>query len=99
MKDMPESSVRRIIGMKDDLKKKATTVVATNVSSRKRSRIMDKMEHLLAIWIESLHKRNIPVGLTHIRTKALLLFQYIQKNLKDKTIEESKETFTASSGL
>lgn len=67
-------------------------------SRQLRGRLMEKMEKLVAIWLEDLQIRNFPVSLVQIQEKSRRLYSAIKENLKDKTEDEIKHKFTASKG-
>lgn len=58
------------------------------------------MENVLAIWIEDLNQKRIPVDTVAIKTKAIRLYNQIK--LKDpstsSTTNQRKHTFSASGG-
>ena len=65
---------------------------------RPRTRIMVKMERLLAVWMRDLHDRKYPISMKITKTKSKLLFEQIKNNMEDKTELENNETFVASTG-
>ena len=63
-KSMPESTVRNIVKAKNELRKQSVSSPITNkmkVPFRNRSIIIDKMEHLLHIWLEDNIQNNVPL--------------------------------------
>ena len=60
---------------------------------------MERMEKLLAAFINDCDHRKIPVGLKHIQSKALKLYIGAKNRLEDKTQKEIDETFVASNGM
>ena len=65
-KSMPESTVRNIVKDKNELRKKSVSSPITNkmkVPFRNRSRIIDKMEHLLCIWLVDNVQNNVPLSI------------------------------------
>ncbi|KAG6932915.1 tigger transposable element derived 1, partial [Chelydra serpentina] len=96
---LPATTVRTIFKSADQLRESARS--ATKLSSMKikkqRSSKMEKMECLLADWIDDLHQNKMPVSLSLIQEKAKSLYD----NLKEREGESStakKENFNASCG-
>ena len=99
-KGMSWSSVKEIINSKQTLKTQAKSSSIVNMASltRPRSRIMEKSERLLAIWVRDLVDRKFPLDTKNIQSQALDFFTYVKKNMPDKSEKEQAETFTASKG-
>lgn len=92
-----ESSIRTI-------KKNAERIrnsVAQSCSSaakkivRVRNPLLEKIEKMLAIWVEDQNKKRMTVNSRIIRTKALKLYEHLQQRHRDSS---SAEPFAASKG-
>jgi hypothetical protein len=70
---------------------RATIVSATQVSYS-RSKLLEKMEELLSLWVDDLYQKNIPLTQAVITDKAKSVFE----NLKEKV--GGDETFLGSKG-
>ncbi|XP_042210165.1 tigger transposable element-derived protein 1-like [Homarus americanus] len=91
------TTVRTIRTNTDKIKASAGSgsFMSATKTSRARSSVIEKMEKMLAMWIEDQNQRNTPVSLMVIQHKAKSLFV----DLKAAEGEGSKnETFTASRG-
>ena len=99
-KEVPESTIRRLVKNKDELRKQSINSPSQNakLATRIRSRAMIKMEHLLMIWIEHNVQNSIPMSLNCIKSEALILYEKVKCELCDKTENEVNETFMASTG-
>jgi predicted transcriptional regulator len=76
---IPETTVRRTIKNKNEIKKQAinTTDHTLTVTTRIRSRMIVKMEELLGIWMDENIQNNIPMS-KH-KTKQSNLKDYFKK--------------------
>ena len=99
-KEVPESTIRRLVKNKDELRKQSINSPSQNakLATRIRSRAMEKMEHLLSIWIEHNVQNSIPMSLNCIKSEALILYEKVKSELCDKSENEVNETFVASTG-
>lgn len=95
--DISESTVRTIVKNKEKIvlssQSVGTSIAATKVN-RSRSSIMEKMEHLLSVWVEDMNQRRMPLSQAVIMVKAKSLFDDIKK----KEEEFSTIEFKASRG-
>ncbi|KAK4310880.1 hypothetical protein Pmani_017591 [Petrolisthes manimaculis] len=75
-----ESTLRTIRGSADKIR--ASAVAGTSASSTRvshaRSTEMERMEKLLAQWINHQNKTNVPITMAIIQAKALSLFKDVQ---------------------
>ena len=100
-KSMAESTVRNIVKAKNELRKQSVNSPITNkmnVAFRNRSRIIDKMEHLLYIWLEDNIQNNVPLSKFSIQAEARNIYERLKCEMCDKTFAEENETFSASNG-
>lgn len=94
---LPSTTVRTIRGNSVKIRKSVQSVTSTAATkiSRSRSETMEKMEQLLAVWLENyVQQHSLPLGQAVIQRKAKRLFD----ELKEKDKENSDETFAASKG-
>ncbi|XP_018430489.1 PREDICTED: tigger transposable element-derived protein 1-like [Nanorana parkeri] len=91
---LPPSTVSTIIRNADKIK--ASIQHATPVSAAQtrysRSKLLEKMEKLLSLWVHDLNKKNIPTTQAVITEKAKSIFEDLKKK------EGGDETFLASKG-
>ena len=80
--DMNEASVRSIYKRKDALLAQLASANPKNTNAvfKTRSRIIEKMERLLTLWIQDLELKNNPCATAHIKIKAKSLFDSIKEN-------------------
>ncbi|XP_017778302.1 PREDICTED: uncharacterized protein LOC108563967 [Nicrophorus vespilloides] len=93
-KHMEESSLRKLIKRKDQLKAQDKEYHLMNAITKIRSGRMVQMERLLYKWIEDLNQKGIPISQMDIRAKALSLYKDLQRNYT----EDVADIFTASQG-
>ena len=98
--DMAESSVRKILKDKDQIKKQGILSAEYGAFqlTKVRSRAMLEMERLLLIWIEDCGHRRIPISLQETTFKAVYLNHFVKNKIDDLTEKEKNETFTGSHG-
>ena len=73
----------------------------TNAVFKTRSRIIEKIDRLLTLWIQDLELKNNPCATAHIKIKAKSLFDSIKENnIFDPKLTEKElaESFIASNG-
>lgn len=94
-----ESTLRTIRANADKIR--ASSVAGTSASSsqcsRARSTKMERMEKLLAQWIQHENKDNVPISMAIIQAKALSIFEDVQ-DVQDEEDKDKAKTFAASSG-
>ncbi|XP_068251128.1 tigger transposable element-derived protein 1-like [Palaemon carinicauda] len=91
-----ESTLRTIRANADRIRASsaADTSASSSQCSRARSMEMERMEKLLAQWIQHQNKDNVPITKAIIQAKALSIYKdLLVENAKDTT-----KTFNASSG-
>ena len=93
---LSDSTLRTIRANADKIR--ASSVAGTSASSsqcsRARSIEMERMEKLLAQWIQHENKDNVPISMAIIQTKALSIY----KDLLEEDEEDKAKKFNASSG-
>lgn len=99
--NMNESSIRRIKLNSEKIKN--SVVCSTSLASKKikktRNSIIEKTEKLLSFWIEDQNQKRMPLNTGVIRTKALAIFDRLQKeapgssNLTEIKFQASKGWF------
>ncbi|XP_047473466.1 tigger transposable element-derived protein 1-like [Penaeus chinensis] len=93
---LSDSTLRTIRANADKIR--ASSVAGTSASSsqcsRARSIEMERMEKLLAQWIQHQNKDNVPISMAIVQTKALCIY----KDLLEEDEEDKAKKFNASSG-
>ncbi|XP_068919169.1 tigger transposable element-derived protein 1-like isoform X2 [Petaurus breviceps papuanus] len=93
---LAQSTLKSILNQADRVK--ASVHNSSNLTAAKvtriRSSIMEKMENMLSIWVDSMMQHHMPLSQALIMQKALSLFDH----LKAQAGEESSKTFVASRG-
>ncbi|XP_063612010.1 uncharacterized protein LOC134785576 [Penaeus indicus] len=93
---LSDSTLRTIRANADKIR--ASSIAGTSASSsqcsRARSIEMERMEKLLAQWIQHQNKDNVPISMAIIQTKALSIY----KDLLLEDEEDKAKKFNASSG-
>ena len=99
-KEMHESSVRKIIKDKDEIKLQLsrTAEYGAKQKTKTKKRPMLEMERLLCVWVEDCNHRNIPISLAEVQFKAQSLFEFAKTKFDDLTEAEVNQTFDASPG-
>ena len=94
---LSRSTVSTICQQKDRILNhvKGSVLMKSTIISKRRGKVMEKMEQRLSIWLEKRQRRSKPVTLARIQKKALSIF----KKVKAKAGEGDAEiTFSASHG-
>lgn len=96
---LPESTVRTI--NKDSKRilecSENASSLSSKVLSRKRSKIMNRLESELCQWMVLMSERSVEVSMIMIQEKALEIFQVLQDQEPDNSPDKN-ERFTASRG-
>lgn len=96
---LPESTVRTI--NKDSKRilecSENASSLSSKVLSRKRSKIMNRLECELCQWMVLMSERSVDVSMIMIQEKALEIFQILQDQEPDDSPDKN-ERFTASRG-
>lgn len=97
---IPETTIRTMLKNSAEIEAKATTTPRHSEANitRMRSNVMEIMERQLCLWIEDLYQQNTPVSLSLIRTKALSLYDDIQKEIGEDSSKKKSKEFSASKG-
>lgn len=96
---LSESTVRTIKGNEEKIRSSIASGSSTlaKITARPRSKIYEKMEESLMIWIEDMTKKRFPLDGIVIKNKALKIFNYL-KNIEPFSSHEENQTFIASNG-
>lgn len=96
---LPPSTVRTIYKDSDRIRECCENVssLSSKVISRKRSKIMERLENDLCKWIESMSQKAQDVTMTMIQLKAVEIFKQLQAQEPDDS-PDKKERFSASRG-
>ena len=74
--DISESTVHTIVKNKEKIvlssQSAGTSIAATKVN-RSRSSIIEKMEHLLSVWVEDMNQRRMPLSQAVIMAKEMCI--------------------------
>ncbi|KAJ2937655.1 hypothetical protein O0L34_g19330 [Tuta absoluta] len=78
---LSESTVRTIVknGQKIKLSSECATPTSAKKVTRSRPVLLEKMEKLLAVWIEDLNKKNTPLSQDLICSKASSLYEDLKQ--------------------
>ena len=97
---IPETTIRTMLKNSAEIEAKATTTPRHSEANitRMRSDVMEIMERKLCLWIDDLSQQNTPVSLSLIRTKALSLYDDIQKEIGEDSSKKKPKDFSASKG-
>lgn len=94
---LSESTVRTIVKNRDKIMRSSEygTPASAKKITRTRPAILEKMEHMLGVWIEDMNKKDAPMSQDIICAKAISLYG----NLKQQEGESSSApSFVASNG-
>lgn len=96
---LPPSTVRTIHKDADRIREcsENASCLSSKVISRKRSKIMERLEFELCQWIQMMVDRNVDVSMAMIQEKALEIFGILQDEAPDGS-PDKQERFTASRG-
>jgi DDE superfamily endonuclease./Tc5 transposase DNA-binding domain./CENP-B N-terminal DNA-binding domain. len=92
-----ESSIRTIKKNAERIRNSVaqSCSLAAKKTVRVRNPLLEKIEKMLAIWVEDQNKKKMTVNSRIIRTKALKLYEHLQQRHRDSS---SAEPFAASKG-
>ena len=95
--NMNRSTVGTIYKQKDRIMEhvKGAVPMQSTIISKRRGKVLEEMEKLLAIWLEDQRQRRIPLSLMLIQEKALTIFEDVKAKAGESAAEE---TFSASMG-
>ncbi|XP_074854644.1 putative CENPB DNA-binding domain-containing protein 1 [Carettochelys insculpta] len=98
---LPPTTVHTIAKNTDDIMEKARHLMqhSSVKIAQQRSKVMEMMETMMAVWLDGSPMQNMLISLNAIQEKAVRLFKF----LKDKEKQEmggtfKEETFNASCG-
>ena len=88
--NMNRSTIGTIYKQKDCIMEhvKGAVPMQSTIISKRRGKVLEEMEKLLAIWLEDQQQRRIPLSLMLIQEKAKSIFEDVKAKARESAAEQ-----------